>query len=404
MNLGLTSIGSMGPALNASRAHRAEQVANRFQELYGEGCRLFHAPGRINLIGEHTDYNDGFVMPAAINLSCWVAVAPTDNRAIQVHSFNFQESRVFDLDRPRRLGNWSDYIQGVAIMLERSGYRLPGAKMLIWSDVPIGSGLSSSAALEIAGGLALLDTQPSSCDRARLALDCQRAENDFVGARCGIMDQFISSQGKAGHALMLDCRSLQPRFIPFPEDLCLVICNSLVKHDIAAGEYNRRRAECEEGVRLVSAQIPNLVSLRNLSLSDLERFRELLPATIYKRCQHVVTENQRVVGAAAALEQNQLQQLGELMAESHRSLRDQYEVSCPELDLLVEVAGQTEGVHGARMTGGGFGGCTINVVSRRTAAQVAETIARKYKAQTGVAPEIYISSPSQGAERWESLA
>jgi galactokinase len=403
MNLGLTSIGSMGSALNAA-AHRAEQVANRFQELYGETCRIFHAPGRINLIGEHTDYNDGFVMPAAIDLSCWVAVAPTDNRAIQVHSVNFKESRVFDLEQPRRLGEWSDYVQGVAIMLERSGYRLPGAKMLVWSDVPIGSGLSSSAALEIGAGLALLDTQPSSCDRARLALACQRAENDFVGARCGIMDQFISSQGKAGHALMLDCRSLQPRFIPFPEDLCLVICNSLVKHDIAAGEYNRRRAECEEGVRLLSAQIPYLVSLRDLSLSDLERYRELLDATVYKRCRHVVSENQRVVAAAAALEQNELSRLGELMAESHRSLRDDYEVSCPELDLLVEVAGQTEGVHGARMTGGGFGGCTINVVSRKAAAQVAETIARKYRAQTGRAPEIYISSASQGAERWESLA
>src|SRR5215469_11214176 len=400
MNL---SLSPMGPALNGA-AHRGGQVANRFQELYGEGCRIFHAPGRINLIGEHTDYNDGFVMPAAIDVSCWVGIAPTKNRAIEVYSVNFNESRVFDLDRPRRLGHWSDYIQGVAILLERAGYRLTGAKMLVWSDVPIGSGLSSSAALEIATGLALLDTQPSPCDRSRLALACQRAENEFVGARCGIMDQFISSQGKAGHALMLDCRSLDPRFISFPEDLCLVICNSLVKHDIAAGEYNRRRAECEEGVRLLSSQIPFLVSLRDLSLSDLERFRELLPATIYKRCHHVVTENQRVVAAAAALEQNELSRLGELMAESHRSLRDEYEVSCPELDLLVEVAGQTEGVHGARMTGGGFGGCTINVVSRRTSAQVAETIARKYKAQTGVAPEIYISSPSQGAERWESLA
>src|SRR5262252_3878786 len=334
MNLGPTPIGSMGYALNACAAYRAEQVANRFQELYGEPCRIFHAPGRINLIGEHTDYNDGFVMPAAINFSCWVAIVPADNRTIQVHSVNFKESRVFDLDRPRRLGEWSDYVQGVAVMLERCGYRLPGAKMLVWSDLPIGSGLSSSAALEIATGLALLDTQPSPCDRARLALACQRAENEFVGARCGIMDQFISSQGKAGHAVMLDCRSLQPRFIPFPEDLCLVICNSLVKHDIAAGEYNRRRAECEEGVRLLSGQIPYLVSLRDLSLGDLERFRELLPATIYKRCRHVVSENQRVVSAAAALEGNELSRLGELMASSHGSLRDQYEVSCVELDFL----------------------------------------------------------------------
>jgi galactokinase len=400
MNLGLSPI---GPALNAG-AHRAEQVANRFQQLYGEGCRIFHAPGRVNLIGEHTDYNDGFVMPAAIDLSCWVGIGRADNRAIQVHSVNFKESRVFDLDRPRRLGDWSDYIQGVAIMLEGSGYHLPGAKMLVWSDIPIGSGLSSSAALEIAAGLALLDTQPLPCERSRLALVCQRAENEFVGARCGIMDQVISSHGKAGHALMLDCRSLESRFISFPKDLCLVICNSLVKHEIAAGEYNRRRAQCEEGVRLLSAQIPYLVSLRDLSLSDLDRFRHLLPPTIYKRCRHVVSENRRVVDAAAALERNELPHLGELMAESHRSLRDDYEVSCPELDLLVDVAGRTEGVYGARMTGGGFGGCTINVVSTKAALQVAETIARGYKERTGVAPETYISSAARGAERWGNPA
>jgi galactokinase len=399
MNLGLTPIGFSS---GADAAHRSEQIANRFLELYGARCHIFHAPGRINLIGEHTDYNDGFVMPAAIDLCCWAAISPAANRAIQAHSVNFQESRVIDLDRPRRLGDWSDYVQGVAMMLERSGYRLPGAKMLVWSDVPIGSGLSSSAALEIATGLALLDTQAAPWDRLRLAVTCQGAENEFVGARCGIMDQFISSHGRAGHAVMLDCRSLESRFISLPEDVCLMICDSLVKHEVAAGEYNSRRAQCEEAVRLLSGQIPNLVSLRDLSSADLERFKEVLPATLYKRCRHVVTENQRVIAAAAALEQNDLRRLGELMAESHRSLRDEYEVSCPELDLLVEVASQTEGVHAARMTGGGFGGCTVNMVSSKAAPQAAETVACKYKAQTGVAPRIYISGAAQGAGRWEN--
>jgi galactokinase len=218
------------------------------------------------------------------------------------------------------------------------------------------------------------------------------------------MDQFISSQARAGYAVMLDCRSLEPRFISLPEDVCLVICNSLVKHEIAAGEYNRRRAQCEEGVGLLSKQIPCLVSLRDLAIAELERFKDLLPETIYRRCRHVVSENQRVIAAAAALEHTDLRRLGELMAESHRSLRDDYEVSCPELDLLVEVANQTEGVHGSRMTGGGFGGCTINIVSIKAAPQVAETIACRYKAQTGVAPEIYISPASEGAKLWEKPA
>lgn len=405
MNLGLTPVGFSESAGTPNRTLevRANQVGKRFQELYGEEGRIFRAPGRINLIGEHTDYNDGFVMPAAIDLSCWVAISPAGSRTVEVHSVNFKEGRVFDLDQPRPLGDWSDYLQGVALMLERSGYRLPGAKMLVWSDVPIGSGLSSSAALEVAAGLALLDTQPAPCDRSRLALACQRAENEFVGARCGIMDQFISSHGRAGCLLMLDCRSLEPHFIPVPRDVRLVICNTRVRHDIASGEYNLRRSQCEEGVRLLSASLPGLVALRDLSLDDLEQFRDLLPPIIYKRCRHVVTENQRVLAAAAAMEEEQfdLRRLGELMAASHTSLRDDYEVSCRELDLLVEVAGQTAGVYGARMTGGGFGGCTVNVVSADAVAGFAEKITSTFQAQTGVAPEIYVSTASQGAGGWE---
>jgi len=380
---------------------RSAEIRKLFRDLYGGDCRLFRAPGRINLIGEHTDYNDGFVMPAAIDLHCCVAVAPTANRAVEVYSTNFNESRSFDLDQPQPRGDWSDYVQGVAIMLEKSGYHFPGAKMLISSEVPMGSGLSSSAALEVAAGVALLDTQDTPCDRVQLAHICRRAENEFVGARCGIMDQFVSCNGRAGNLLMLDCRSLEHSFLPVPEDARLVICNTMVKHAIAGGEYNIRRAQCDEGVRLLSCVVPGLSALRDLSPEDLEQFHELLPSTIYKRCRHVVGENQRVLAAAAALEEQDLQRLGKLMAASHQSLRDDYEVSCPELDLMVELANVVEGVYGARMTGGGFGGCTVNVIASDAVPEFASKIASAYEARTGIVPEIHVSAPCEGAGRCE---
>ncbi len=378
------------------------EMRKLFRELYGGDCRLFRAPGRINLIGEHTDYNDGFVMPAAIDLHCWVAVAPATSRGVEVYSRNFTESRSFDLDRPQPRSDWSDYVQGVAFMLEKSGYRFPGAKLLVFSNVPIGSGLSSSAALEVAAGLALLDTQETPCDRVHLAKLCQRAENEFVGARCGIMDQFVACNGKAGHLLMLDCRSLEHRFLPIQEDVCLVICNTMVKHAIAGGEYNMRRSQCEEGVCLLSRALPGISALRDLSTEDLERFRKFLPSTVHKRCRHVVGENQRVVAAAAALEHKDLESFGKLMAASHQSLRDDYEVSTSELDLMVELANSVKGVYGARMTGGGFGGCTVNVVASRAVPEFAKKIASAYEARTGMAPEIHVSAASEGARRWEA--
>jgi galactokinase len=386
-----------------SQVVRALEVETRFRDLYGKVCRIFRAPGRINLIGEHTDYNDGLVMPAAIDRSCWVAISPADTRTLDVYSDNFNESRSLDLDQPRRLGDWSDYALGVALMLEQSGFRVRGGRMLIASDVPMGSGLSSSAAMEVAVALALLDEQPDRSDRAGLAQICQRAENEFVGARCGIMDQFVSFHGRVRHALLLDCRSLEHRFVPLPDDACLVICNTRLKHANAAGEYNLRRAQCEEGVRLLSSSIPRLKALRDLSLPELERSRHLLSSTVYKRCRHVVNENQRVLDAATALAQRSWQQLGKLMYASHQSLRDDYEVSCPELDLLVELAGQNSAVYGARMTGGGFGGCTINLVSNEAVEGFVESVVSKYYSETNVVPEIYLSTASQGAARWENL-
>lgn len=340
-------------------------------------------------------------MPAAINFYCWVAICPAARRTVNVYSTNFNDSRSFDLDRPQPLGDWSDYVQGVALMLQRTGAQLQGAKMLVSSDVPIGSGLSSSAALEIAAALALLGQQNTSHDRRQLALACQRAENEFVGARCGIMDQFIACHGKAGHLLMLDCRSLDYRLLPVPEDVRLVICNTMVRHAIAAGEYNARRSQCEEGVRLLARMRPGISALRDVILEDLEQPGDSLPQEIQKRCRHVISENQRVVSAAAALEKSDLKGLGELMSASHESLCHDYDVSCPELDLMVNLAQQIEGVYGARMTGGGFGGCTVNLVTTEAAGRFQKEIASKYQAQTGKVPEIYVSAASEGARQWE---
>jgi len=386
---------STSPA--ALDASRCADLCNHFRTLYGEACRIYRAPGRINLIGEHTDYNNGFVMPAAIRFYCWTAIATSKDRTVEVYSTNFKERRSFHLDHPQPQRNWCDYVQGVALMLEESGIRLPGARILISSEVPIGSGLSSSAALEVATGFALLDTQYKTWNRRQLALACQRAENEFVGTRCGIMDQVIACHGKADHALMLDCRSLEQRFLRFPENLRLVICNTMVKHENAAGEYNTRRAECEEGVRLLARKFPTLKSLRDLTRDEYENFEKLLPPVIQKRCRHVMSENRRVLAAAGALEKQDLRNLGALMAASHHSLRHDYEVSSPELDLMVELANQIQGCYGARMTGGGFGGCTVNVVAAETVSRFQNQVSKEYKARTGIVPEIYASTACEGA-------
>jgi len=370
-----------------------------FRQRYGTAARVFRAPGRVNLIGEHTDYNDGFVMPAAIELSVWAAIAPRDDRKLVVHSENFSESAEIDLDHrdPRPRNQWSDYVQGVAVLLDRAYPSLRGANLLIYGEVSIGSGLSSSAAIEVATGFALLENSGLPVDRVELAKLCRRAENEFVGARVGIMDQFISCCGHAGKALVLDCRSLSYRLLPIPDDVSLVICNTMVKHDLASGEYNTRRAECEEGVRLLSRRLPQVRALRDVRIEDLDRFRGDLPSTIYRRCRHVVTENARVLDAADALEKADLTTFGRLMAESHISLRNDYEVSCPELDLMVELAGQVGGVHGARMTGGGFGGSTVNLVGKESVEGFRRSVANAYEKATGLSPQILVSAAAEGA-------
>jgi galactokinase len=352
--------------------------------------RTFRAPGRVNLIGEHTDYNDGLVMPAAIEFATYAEVTERSDRRLVVRSENYSETREFDLDdaEPRAEGHWSDYVRGVAVTLERAGHRVHGANLRIRSDVPIGAGLSSSAAIEVATALALLGAPIESTALAKL---CQRAETEFVGVQCGIMDQFIACHARAGCALMLDCRTLEYDFAPLPPGVKLAIANTMVRHALAMGEYNRRREQCQQGAAHFGR------SLRDVTMADLERAEGELPPVIYRRCRHVIEENARVLAAWAALEQGDLRTFGELMQRSHRSLRDDYEVSCAELDTMVRIAAGAPGVYGSRMTGGGFGGCTISLVQEEYVEEFREAVVMRYREATGIDAVVYISGAAGGA-------
>jgi galactokinase len=384
----------------AKEGMAAGELATLFRRIFGRDARLYRAPGRVNLIGEHTDYNQGFVMPAAIDLYCWVAIAPVEDRRLKLSSTNFEGSVIVDLSdgTPARRGDWTDYIVGTAVALEKRGHRLRGAEILVHSEVPVGSGLSSSAAIEVSTGYALLDMSGIEVDRTELAVSSREAENEFVGARVGIMDQYIAAHGKEGHAILLDCRSLQGSALPIPEDVRLVVCNTGVKHQHAGGEYNARRAQCEEGVRRLSAALPGIESLRDVGVNQIEQHKALLPEVIYRRCRHVVTENERVLEAADALRNDQMAKTGRLMAASHESLRDDYEVSCAELDTMVEIAHGQRGLIGARMTGGGFGGCTINLVQAEAAPAFQDAVAEEYEARTKLHPQIYVLKATFGVQ------
>jgi len=354
----------------------------------------------VNLIGEHTDYNDGFVMPVALDFSTWVHLTPLEQHRLRIFSENFNEEVEVDLD-DRNLaarGHWSDYPVGVAVVMERAGHRLRGASLRIRGDVPIGSGLSSSAAIEVATACALTANSGLKIDPRELALLCQRAENEFVGARVGIMDQFVSLFGQAQHALLLDCRSLEFRLLPLPDNVRLIICNTMVKHELASSAYNERREQCEAGVQTLARFYPNVRALRDVTIEQLEDHRAELSEVIYRRCRHVITENARVIEAGEALEEHDLSRFGRLMGESHVSLRDDYEVSAVELDLMVELAQKVDGVYGARMTGGGFGGSTVNLVKEEQADEFRARVAEGYERVTGLKPEVYVTNAGNGAE------
>jgi galactokinase len=375
------------------------EVAARFQKEFDATPRIFSAPGRVNLIGEHTDYNDGFVLPTAIGFYTRVAVSPRSDTKLILSSTEFPERLESDLTSlPRqKLGAWSDYLLGVAQALIHAGCGLPGANLLVHGEVPMGAGLSSSAALEVASALALLSMSSEKLPLKAIAKLCQAAENNFVGARVGIMDQFVSCFGKAGHALLLDCRSLDFELVPVPVEVKLVICNTMVKHQHAGGEYNRRREQCEQGVLILSNFYPGIKALRDVSSAQLVAYEEEMPAVVYNRCRHIVEENARVIEAVESFRSGDLARVGSLMQDSHRSLRDLYEVSSRELDLMVEAAQGLPGFYGGRMTGGGFGGCTVNLVESNQAESFARQIAERYQEKTGIPPDVYICSPANGA-------
>jgi len=383
-----------------------------FIERYSAAPGFFRAPGRVNLIGEHTDYNGGFVMPVAIQFYTTVAIAPRSDGRLRVRSTTFSETMETDLpgagvppSHPREGQTpWIDYVLGVAWALQRHGVPLHGADLLICGEVPLGAGLSSSAALEVAVALALSSLAERMPDRVSLARLCQQAENDYVGTRCGIMDQFTAACGRAGHALMIDCRSLEYQLLPLDLHAArdaaavqLVVCNTMVRHHHAGGEYNRRRDECEQGVRSLQRVLPGIDALRDVTPAQLQANAAELDPVIYRRCRHVVTENQRVLAAAAALETRNLQSFGHLMRDSHQSLRGDYEVSCPELDLMVRLAESMDGVYGARMTGGGFGGCTVNLVRADAVPAFSALMTERYAGATGQIPEIYVCQAAEGA-------
>jgi galactokinase len=372
----------------------------QFERVYAARPRVFRAPGRVNLIGEHTDYNDGFVMPAAVGFSTYAGIAPRTDRKLVLQSQEFPGCFEFDLDNLPQQRNqaWVDYVVGVATVLRRRGIRLEGANLLVNGDIPIGAGLSSSAALEVASTLALLSLTGIPMPLPEVATLCREAENTYVGAHVGIMDQYISCMGKAGHAMLLDCRSLEFRLVPIPPGLQLVVCNTMVKHDVATSGYNVRRAQCEEGVGYFAKWYPNIRALRDVSTEMLHEHSKDLSPVILKRCTHVILENQRTVEAARSLTDRDLARMKELMAESHASMRDLYEISCQEVDIMVDSAQDLPGFCGGRMTGGGFGGCTINLVRTGNASDFAAQIADRYQRATNIKPQIYICSAEDGAQ------
>ncbi|HEV2616034.1 MAG TPA: galactokinase [Candidatus Acidoferrales bacterium] len=378
-----------------------EALRKYFEDLFGGSPRIFRAPGRVNLIGGHLDYNEGWVLPIAIDRSCFIAAKVRDDRRLRLHSVQMQETFECDLDaaRPGK-HHWSNYVRGVAWALRETGRAIQGADIVISNDVPMGAGLSSSAALEVSTGFALLRLSNLEMESVELARASQRAENEYVGMRCGIMDQLVACCGRRGNALLIDCRSLEIELVPFDEgSAAVVVANTMVKHALAASsEYNRRREECDDAVARIRAVRPEVRTLRDVSWPEIEQLASIWPDNVRRRARHVTTEMLRVHAAAAALRKRDFVELGRLISEAHASLDKDYEVSSTELNLMVELAGKIPGFLGARMTGAGFGGCTVNLVEVNDAAEFAGKLAKSYEEQTHIQPDVYVCHASDGVE------
>jgi galactokinase len=409
---------------------RIEMLAEAVETEYGPAAdsartEIVRAPGRVNLIGDHTDYNDGFVLPAAIELDTWIAFRRREDGLVRVVSRHSREPGSFRIDdlsldqdggrgsgagsdsavgsgeafpaaSGRRHGKWSDYVAGMAWSLREAALPVRGFDGVVDSTIPIGSGLSSSAALEVASALALLGGRRVLAAPSLAAL-AQRAERDYVGVNCGIMGQFASAAGREGKALLLDCRSLDTKYVALPFGIRVVVCDTGEKRELRSSVYNDRRAECARAVALLSERMPGLCSLRDLDAAGLAGHRALLPDKVARRAEHVVSENSRVVATAAALEAGDLDELGRLFAASHASLRDLYEVSSPALDAMVEVARAIPGVVAARMTGAGFGGCTVNLVLADAVPALQAAVSREYDRRSGLRGRVYPVAIVDGA-------
>ncbi len=360
--------------------------------------RVVRAPGRVNLIGEHTDYNEGLVLPAAIDLETRIAYRPTEERRVVLTLVGSAETATIDLDEigPRR-GAWTDYVAGIARVMADAGLPVRGFRGVLASTVPVGSGLSSSAALELAAVWALAGPSGPAADPVTVARLAQRAENEYVGVRCGLMDQFASANGVRGAAILLDCRSLDHRPVPLPADLVLVVAHTGTARTLGSSEYNARRADCDRAVAAISVHEPGVRSLRDVDRATLARYGSSLDPVALRRAEHVVDENARVAETEAALLAGDIESVGRLFAAGHASLRDRFEVSSPELDALVEIALEVPGVVASRMTGAGFGGCTVSLVRPDTVEALRARIELEYPVRTGRRPRVWVVRPVEGA-------
>jgi galactokinase len=370
------------------------QVTREFEQRFGTEPALgVRAPGRVNLIGEHTDYNDGFVLPMAIDRAIWIALQPRQYGEVHVHSLDFDETTSFRLHSLRNTGEgWAEYLKGVAWALQEEGYLLQGWEGVLAGNVPRGAGLSSSAALELAAARAFAAVSDLPWDAAKMARLCQRAENDWVGMKCGIMDQMIAAAGQADHALMIDCRSLETELVPLPAETVVVVLDTATRRGLVDSAYNERRRQCE-----AAACFFEVPALRDVSLDQLEARSGELDEVTRRRARHVITENARTLQAAEAMHRDDPAEMGQLMNASHASLRDDFQVSSAELDAMVECARQEDGCYGARMTGAGFGGCAVALVRGDTADAFAASVADRYQTATDIVPNVYVCAAAGGA-------
>lgn len=375
----------------------------QLRELFGKkfarrGEVVIQAPGRVNILGEHTDYNQGFVFPCAIDRYISIVAAVRDDSRVRAYSVDFEQQVEFDQRKftPSKDAPWSNYLRGVVSEYRKRGTELPGADLAISGDVPLGAGLSSSAAFEVAVAETFRVLGDLDIGKADLALLSQAAENKYVGVQCGIMDQFASVLSKVGTALFLDCRDLSYSLVPLNPDTSVLVCDSRVRRRLGNSEYNKRRLECEDAARLLGTWRQDVRALRDVPVSVLEEVEPLLPRDYFKRVRHVATENERVLEGIKALEQGDVAAFGELLYRSHESLRDEFRVSCKELDLLVDLAREAPGTVGARMTGAGFGGCTVNLVNSSQVELFCGVVTSRYIDETGITPAVYVCKPSDG--------